>query len=45
MGATGIITRWRTYWRTWRGRGAATLDHRLWAHWALFGKYPAHGPA
>lgn len=36
-----MIARLRIYWRVWRTRGAAALDHRLWAHWALFGKYPA----
>lgn len=29
-----------TYYRVWRGRGAATLDHHLWAYWAIFGRYP-----
>jgi hypothetical protein len=33
--------RFRLYWRAWRGRGAATMDHWLWLHWALTGRYPA----
>ena len=28
------------YWRTWRCRGVAKMDHRLWLHWAIFGRYP-----
>jgi hypothetical protein len=35
-----MIERLRVYWRVWRARGAATLDHRLWGHWVLWGKYP-----
>lgn len=32
---------WRiaNYWRVWRGRGAARMDHRLWLGWAIFGRY------
>jgi hypothetical protein len=39
-GADRMIERLRVYWRVWRARGAATLDHRLWGHWVLWGKYP-----
>src|SRR5688572_6106117 len=35
-----MIARLRIYWRVWRVRGAATLNHWLWAYWALTGKYP-----
>lgn len=36
-------SRWErlaTYYRAWRRRAAATMDHHLWAHWAIFGRYP-----
>jgi hypothetical protein len=36
-----VTDRLRLYWQVWRARGAASVDHRLWAYWALFGKYPA----
>jgi hypothetical protein len=35
-----MIKRFRNYYRVWRSRGAATLNHSLWLHWALFGRYP-----
>ena len=28
------------YFHVWRTRGAATMNHRLWLHWAIFGRYP-----
>jgi hypothetical protein len=36
-----MINRFRTYYSVWRSRGASRLDHSLWFHWALFGRYPA----
>lgn len=35
-----MISRFKNYWRVWRGRGAARMDHALWLHWAVFGRYP-----
>lgn len=40
-----MIERFGNYWRVWRGRGAATVDHKLWAYWALTGRYPSQGKA
>lgn len=28
------------YWRTWRRKGAAKMEHPLWLFWALTGRYP-----
>jgi hypothetical protein len=36
-----MIQRVANYWRVWRGRGAAKLDHRLWVYWAVFGRFPS----
>jgi hypothetical protein len=35
-----MIRRFANYYRSWRGRGAARMDHRLWLFWAIFGRYP-----
>jgi hypothetical protein len=35
-----MIERISNYWRVWRSRGAARMDHGLWLHWAVTGKYP-----
>lgn len=37
----GRVERFHNYWRTWRSLGAARMDHRLWLHWAIFGRYPS----
>lgn len=36
-----MIARLANYYRVWRRRGAARMDHGLWLHWAIFGRYPA----
>lgn len=36
--------RFRCYFRAWRGRGAARMDHRLWLYWAVFNRYPRSKP-
>lgn len=28
------------YGHTWRNRGAAYLDHKMWLFWVIFGRYP-----
>lgn len=38
-----MIRRFTNYYRTWRGRGAAKMDHGLWLFWAAFGRYPRSG--
>ena len=35
-----MIKRLRSYYSVWRGKGAAKMDHALWLHWAVFGRYP-----
>lgn len=35
-----MIGRLKTYYWIWRNRGAAVMDHRLWLHWAITGRYP-----
>ncbi len=39
--APGMVERFHHYWRSWRSRGATRMDHRLWLHWAIFGRYPS----
>lgn len=36
-----MIRRTVIYWQAWRGRGAARLDHWLWLHWTVFGRFPS----
>ena len=37
-----MFGRLKNYYRSWRGRGAAKMDHYLWLHWAITGRYPNH---
>lgn len=36
-----IWQRARNYYRNWRGKGAATMDHCLWAYWVVTGRHPS----
>lgn len=35
-----MIKRLINYWNVWRKRGAAKMDHWLWLHWSILGRYP-----
>lgn len=35
-----LMERLATYYRVWRCKEVARMDHRLWLHWAIFGRYP-----
>lgn len=38
--ARSMRQRFQNYWWNWRRKGAAKMDHRLWFHWAITGRYP-----
>lgn len=40
-----LFDRLALYWRTWRRKGVATMDHRLWSFWVVTGRYPRTNPA
>lgn len=35
-----MLNRLLNYYRVWRRRGAAKVDHKLWIFWVMTGKYP-----
>ncbi len=37
-----MLDRLANYWRVWRHKGSASMDHRLLAYWVLTGRYRGH---